>query len=269
MNDSFVVSLLESLISSGGWAGTVLAVLVLGFGLFLAGTAVRMILGKGSDVSRAVAGGLTVILVYLTQATAVRNLPELTASLGPLPFCSISHEGMSLLPLAGLPETGLFGGLVKLWFLCFLVDLLETFLPEGKKFLGWLLWRLIAVTLTLSVYGFLTALITAGYPELFGTMAKTVLAVCWGLVLLIGLVKALLEVIQSSANPVIKFVHRFFYQNPFGKLFPMSILTTVVLLLVLALLNSLEMTFVSFGFWTYLPVVAILLAFLYLFSRFL
>ena len=269
MNDSFVVSLLESLISSGGWAGTVLAVLVLGFGLFLAGTAVRMILGKGSDVSHAVAGALTVILVYLTQATAVWNFPELAASLAPLPFCSISGAGMALLPVSGLDHIGLYGSLVRLWLLCFLVDLLEIFLPEGKKFRGWLLWRLVAVTLTLSVYGFLTALVTAGYPELFGSMSKTVLAVSWGLVLLVGLVKALLEVIQSSVNPVIKFVHRFFYQNPFGKLFPMSILTTVILLLVLALLVSLEMTFVCFGFWTYLPVVAILLAFLYLFSRFL
>lgn len=266
MNDSKVLLWLESITGSGSWASAVVTVLFLAFGLFVVGTVVRMFRGKGSDLCQAVAGVLTVILVYLTAATASASLPVLASRLDTLPFCSFSGVYFSLLPVSGV---GLYGGLLRLWLLAFLVDLLEAFLPKGKKFGGWLLWRSVSVLLAISVYSFLTDLLEAGCPALFSSMAQAVLAVCWGLVLLIGLIRALLSVIQSSGNPLVNFLHRFFYSNQFGKLFPMSILTTVLLVALSALLRYWGIGAFSLTFWSYIPTVAILLGFLYLFGRFL
>lgn len=269
--DTSVIPSIEALAAGSSWLQIIQAVALLTLAIFLFGGVLRLLFGRGSSLNCAVSASLSIMLVYLAAVLIYLFLPELRDSLEPLPFVRMDPEHLFLLDWMQLPEELLYPAVLKLSILAFTVNLLEEFMPRGEKFLSWYLWRTVTVLASLTAYVFLCGLIASFAPQLFQQWAKYVV---WGfgaVILLTGALKLLLGLILTVMNPIIGGLYALFFTNTVGKQLSKSILTTVLVLTVFALMYSGGLTrfsFSQFSLAAYGPSCIIILIVLYLFGKF-
>lgn len=236
------------------------------------GGVLRLIFGKGSSMVRSVSACVSLVLIYLTGIVLYVLVPQIRGSLASLPFISVTADAFSLWNIAGMDAASLYAPTLQLFVLAFIVNLLESLLPRGKKLLSWYGFRLLTVAAALAVYTLVCTLINSFVPQLFGEWAGFVLLGIWIFIGLIGLLKLLLTVVLAVINPIIGALYAFFFSNLFGKQFTKSILTTVlcvVLLVLLYRLGFVAFAFDSFSLAAYGPSCLIALLALYLFGKLL
>lgn len=271
----FVTSVLpqvEALAGSIDWLDLLKTVLIFAVVIFAAGTVLRMVFGKGSNLTRAVSACVTILLVYLAAVLVYLFLPEYRAELPGLPFLTVTEQHFTLWKLSDLSDPLLYGSVMKMAILAFLVNLLESVLPDGKKFLTWYLWRTATVLAALVAYGAVCHGLERVFPELFTLWAKPLVLIFWAVILLSGVLKVLLSIVLTAVNPIIGALYTFFFSNLLGRQFSKSILTTVILVALVEVLNRIgfvQFAFSDFSLAAYGPACVILMATLYLFGRFL
>lgn len=271
----FVTSVLtrvEALAGSIDWLDLLKTILIFAVVIFAAGTVLRMIFGKGSNLTRAVSACVTILLIYLAAILVYLFLPEYRSELPALPFITVNEQHFALWTLGDLSDSLLYGSMLKMAILAFLVNLLESVLPQGKKILTWYLWRTVTVLGVLTVYGTLCHFLESAVPELFTSWAKTLILGFWAVILLSGVLKVLLSIVLTVANPIIGALYTFFFSNLLGRQFSKSILTTVILVALVEVLNRIgfvQFAFSDFSLASYGPACVILTVTLYLFGRFL
>lgn len=263
---------LTALAASVNWFEVLkIAVLVIG-AVLTAGFVLKLCFGKGSSVVRALSASISIGLVYLTAVLLQVFLPQLAEHLAPLPFLLVSEADMLLLDFRLLEDGTLYTALLQLYLLACLVNCMESFLPQGKKFLSWYFLRLTVVAGSLGLYTLLFRLIETYLPQLFGDWAMYALAVTWGFILLTGILKLFLTLILAAVNPILGTVYGFFFANIFGKQLPKSILTTVLTAAIITALCHMGMSyfaFADFSLAAYGPTCVIAFVALYIFGRFL
>lgn len=230
----------------------------------------RLLFGKGSKTSRAVSACLSIGLVYLAAILLYVFVPELRSSVSQLPFITVTQDHFLLWDLRLLGEELLYPSLLRLALLAFLVNLLETILPEGKKFITWYLWRTVTVLASLAAYVGVNHLAAMFVPQIFGVWAKYIILGFWAVILLSGLMKGLLAVILTVVNPIIGAIYTFFFVSKLGSQCSKSILTTLLCAAVFALLNNAginQFAFADFSLTAYGPICVVLVVMLYLFGR--
>lgn len=240
--------------------------------IFGVGAILRAVFGLGSDLTRAVSASLTVCLVYLATILLYVFVPELRAYLNHLPFMSVNQERLFLWDIYHLSREMLFGSLLKMAILAFLVNVLESFLPEGRKFITWYLWRCVTVLVALAGYILICMIVERCCPQLFGSWAMYVVLGYWALVLLTGLLKMLMTVVLTALNPVLGGLYAFFFSHAFGKQFSKAILTTLVMAGIVMALNKIGFTQFAFSQFTlaaYGPTCVLVIVVLYLFGKLL
>lgn len=265
-------SLLPHLDGSAAWMPAAEAALIFAVILFAAGAVFRISLGKGSNWTRALCAAVIVLLVYLTEVLLQLFLPQIRTQLPHLPFVYVDQQRFLLGNLERLSEPALFGGLVRLMILSFLVNLLDDFLPKGESFGNWCLWRGVLVVLALALYNFICPILEAAMPALFTVWAKPLILGCWIMILLSGAVKVLMGLILTVVNPLVGIVYAFFFSHKVGSQMSKAILTTLILTAVIAVLNHLEVLVFAFGSFSpavYAPACVITVVTIYLFDRFL
>lgn len=271
MNDlSSLLPAVGQFAASVDWLAAGKTALIIIAAFFLLGGAFRMLFGKGSKLSRAVSAALSVALVYLTAILVYVFVPELRESMASLPFITVTTDHFLLWDLKALGESLLYPSLLQLAILSFLVNSLETALPEGKGFLAWYFWRCVTVVGALAAYIGIDRLAVAFVPELFGVWAKYIILGFWAVILLSALLKSLLAVVLAAVNPIIGAVYTFFFVNKLGTQCSKSILTTLLMCAVLSLLSGAglnQFAFAQFSLATYGPACAVVVVMLYLFGR--
>lgn len=236
------------------------------------GGVLRLIFGKGSKLVRSVSASINVVMIYLTAIILYVLAPQLRDSLTSLPFISVSEEAFYLWDITSLTHSSLFPALLQLFVLAFLVNVMETFLPQGKNFLSWYGFRLLSVAASLGLYTLLGVLVQNFAPQIYGEWAGFILLGLWLLILLTGLLKVLLAVILTAVNPIIGTIYTFFFSNIFGRQFSKAILTTLLCVALLMLLRSLGISafaFETFSLASYGPTCIIAVLALYLFGKLL
>lgn len=239
---------------------------------FASGTVLRLIFGKQAKITRAISASLSILMMYLAAVLIYLFLPNVRAELASLPFITVDEQRFVLWQLSELSDSLLYGSLLRLFLLAFLVNLLEVLLPEGEKFTSWYLWRCLTALAGLVCYRLVCGLAEQYVPELFTHWAKPVVLGFWALILLSGVLKVLLTVVLTVVHPVIGALYTFFFSNLFGRQFSKSILTTLILAGLVSGLNALGFTqfaFSDFSLLSYGPTCLILIGTLYLFGRFL
>lgn len=268
---SFIPSL-DDLTGANGWFAVVRSALIFAILLFAAGAVIRMCLGKGANLTRAVSACLTILLVYLASVLLYLFLPGLRTELAQLPFVYVDSQRFILRNLSDLSEPVLFGSLVRLGMLAFLVNLLESLLPEGDDFWKWYLWRGVTVIMTLALYGFLADVLEAAAPKVFTEWAKWLILGCWTFILLSGALHWITGAVLAVVNPVLGALYAFFFSHVLGSQFSKSILTTLILTGLVAVLNYAGFrvfAFADFSLAAYGPTCLIVIAAMYLFGKFL
>lgn len=254
------------------WLDILKAALLVFAAICIIGGVLRLIFGKGSSLVRSVSACVSIAMVYLTTILIYVFVPSLRGGLTSLPFISVTSDAFYLWDIANLSNGSLYPALLQLFILAFLVNLLETLLPQGKKLVSWYLWRMLTVVAALGLYGGVSTLIHNFAPEVYGSWAGPVLLGLWFVIALSGIAKLILTVALAAVNPVVAAVYAFFFSNLFGKQFTKSILTTLLLVLVFVGLyrfGFLGFVFTGFSLAAYAPTCLIALVALYLFGKLL
>lgn len=272
MNYTSLLPEVRELAANVDWLTVLRAAAMVALVIFIIGAIFRSIFGKGSSLNRAVSATLSILLVYLASVLLFVFLPSLRENLNQLPFLSVTTERCMIWDIQYLSEDLLYPSLLQLAMLALIVNLLETFMPEGEKFLSWYLFRTITVLASLGLYVGLCAVINSLAPQIFGSWAKVIILGFWALILLSGLLKVLLSIILTAINPIIGALYTFFFSNILGKQFSKSILTTILTVCIVAAMNHLGLTqfaFSDFSLASYGPTCVIVVVVLYLFGRLL
>lgn len=191
--------------------GIIAALLILGF-LF------RILFGKKCLFNQTISTSFGIFFVFIVSIVVYTFKPwNIDQYLSPLPFAFFHKDILLILPFADSGNSVICHEMLFMVILCFIVHLLFTILPKGKKLFTWFLSRFIsvilAIFLNLCIKWFCTSFFSAEIVE----YAPTVILILLGASLLIGLFNPLLCVITTILNPVFGLFYTFFFSNIIGK----------------------------------------------------
>lgn len=242
----------------GIFAGIVLVVGFLG----------RIILGKRSSLNHAVSSAMGILCIYaVTVVIYTFNPYDLSRYLAPLPFVSFSGDRLALLSLSGIELTSVCYEVLSMVILAFLVNLLDTWIPKGKKIIGWYGYRFLTVILAMVLHYAVTWLINTYLPGTLVVYAPMILLGILGAMLILGFLNIVLSLVLTVVNPVIGALYTFFFSNIFGKQITKAVITTVILCAVVAALHYFGFSVISISvsaLGSYAPMIATLLILWYM-----
>lgn len=223
----------------------------------------RVCLGKRSSLNRSLSSAIGILAIYALSVILYTYKPwSLDALISPLPFVRFAGEYLIVIPFQGTAFTTLCSEILSLVILAFLVNLLDTFMPQGEGALGWYFLRFATVVLGLLLqlmanYAFQTYL-----PGALVTYAPAILLVLLGAMLLMGLLNLVLSVVLTAVNPIFGAMYAFFFGNAVGKQLSKAVFTTGILCCVFFLLGYFGYTVISISaasLMTYIPLALVLL----------
>lgn len=242
--------------------------LVFAAGILVLGFLGRAIFGKRSDLNHALSSAIGILLIYvITVVVYTFNPWDLTRFLSPLPFVTFYGDSLALFSFSGAEFTQICTQVLSLVILAFLVNLLDSFIPRGKKVIGWYLYRFLTVVLAMALHYVVTWAFNAFLPGVLVAYAPTILLVVLLGMLLIGVLKAVLGLVLTIANPIIGAIYTFFFASKIGKQLSKAVLTTLILCAVVYLLGYFGFGLVSItpaALKGYIPTLAVLLVLWYL-----
>lgn len=248
------------------------------FGLFfgcalILGCLIRMIAGKRSGLNHAVSSAIGILFIYaVTIVIYTFNPAGMAKFLTPLPFVTINGDSLQITGFWGRSFSAICWDVLGLVILALLVNLLDSYIPQGKKIIGWYLYRFLTVIMAMVLHYVLYWLTTSFVPEVLNRFAPMILLGILALLLLLGAMKAVLGVILVAVNPILGAIYTFFFANTFGKQISKAVLTTGILCGLVFLLEYTGFTTIGIaaGILTgYIPLILILLAVWYLIGHIL
>lgn len=223
----------------------------------------RVCLGKRSSLNRSLSSAIGILAIYALSVILYTYNPwSLDTLVSPLPFVRFAGEYLIVIPFQGTAFTTLCSEILSLIILAFLVNLLDTFMPQGGSALGWYFLRFATVVLGLLLqlmanYAFQTYL-----PGVLVTYAPAILLVLLGVMLLMGLLNLILSVVLTAVNPIFGAMYAFFFGNAVGKQLSKAIFTSGIICCVFFLLGYFGFTVISItaaSLMTYIPLALVLL----------
>ena len=243
----------------------VVIVFALGFGMIF-----RLFFGSRCTVNRSISGFLGVLFIYAVTVTIYTLKPwNFNQYLSPLPFAIFRNDILILSFSACSTFSLLAAQLLSLIVLCFIIHLLNFLLPNGRSFLGWLFFRIIAVALGIFLNLAANWALNTFLPGVIADSAPMILLGVLIAALLISLFNPLLCIFFTVANPVIGLLYTFFFSNTVGKNLTRAVLSAA---LTCALFYLMEYTgfgvinITSRALLTYAPFAAVLLGIWFVFD---
>ena len=236
--------------------------LVLTLGSLIFGFIGRFAFGKKSVLNQSVSSAIGILFIYAVTVVIHSYGLDLKFLVSPLPFVSISGEWMSIFPIAQSGYVAVCGELLNMIILAFLVNIVNRWMPQGKKLLSWLFFRVLSVALGMVAFSVANYLLTMFLPQGLLTWAPVILLGLLVVMLLVGALKGLMGAVLASVNPLIGFLYTFFFANVVGKQLSKAVLTTVILSAIVYLLNYVGATTIfiaSAALMAYIPFLIILL----------
>ncbi|MGM9603616.1 MAG: hypothetical protein ACI3XG_00955 [Faecousia sp.] len=200
------------------------SVFVLGLGFVF-----RLFFGAHCLVNRSISGFLGVLFVYAVTVTVYTLRPwNLTQYLSPLPFAIFRKDILIITSSACSTISLLCSQLLSLIILCFIIHLLNFLLPNGRSFIGWLFFRLIAVALAIFLNLAANWALNTFLPDVIANSAPVALMAVLAVALLVSLFNPLLCILFTVANPVIGLLYTFFFSNTIGKNLTRAVLSAAL-----------------------------------------
>lgn len=228
----------------------------------------RFVLGKRSELNHSVSSAMGILFIYaVTIVVYTFNPGNLAKFLSPLPFVSFSGDRMIVFSFgaASLPE--ICTQVLSMVILSFLVNLLDVFIPKGKKIIGWYLYRFLTVLMAMALHFVVSWLFNTYLPGVLVTYAPMILLGILGAMLLIGVAKVVLGLVLTVVNPIIGGIYAFFFSHAVGKQLTKAVVTTLILCAVVFLVNHFGYTVISIttaALAAYIPLILVLLVLWYL-----
>ena len=253
--------------------GRYLWLLIIGIGASLVmGFLFRLIFGKASSLNHSVSSAVALLCVYAVTVVIYSLGSSLSFILTPLPFVELKGDYLEIFPIIDSDFSGVSAQILELIMLSFLMNLLTTWLPQGKKVISWLSFRFLAVVLAVCLNYVIHLLFMNILPESLTQMAPAILLGVLAAALLLGCLKLLVGGALAFINPILAFFYTFFFANIVGKQLTRAITTAALLTALAYLLNYLEISVIyiaSVALITYLPVIIIALILWYVIGKLL
>lgn len=246
------------------------------FGIFLGvslllGLVFRAALGKRSGLNHAVSSAMGILCIYaVTIAVYTFNPAGLSRFLTPLPFVTISGDSLRIFSFTASSFPEICSEILSMVILAFLVNLLDSFIPKGRKVIGWDGYRFLTVTLAMVLHYVASWLAGRFISGVLITYAPMILLGILVFMLLLGAAKLVLGVILVAVNPVIGALYTFFFANAVGKQITKSVLTTALLCGLVFLLEYFGVSLLSIAaaaLAAYIPLILIFLVLWYFFGH--
>ena len=199
-------------------------------GFLLLGILGRMLLGRRSGANHALSSAVGILFIYAFSVAIYAFRPwNLEDLISPLPFTAFSGEYLVLFPLRSAELNSVCFELVSMLILAFLVNLLDSLLPQGKSVLGWYFLRFVTVILAILAHLLVRWGIASYMPGVLLEYAPMILLGVLGVMLALGVLNLLLGLVLTVANPILGGIYAFFFSNLVGRQLTRAVGTTAVL----------------------------------------
>lgn len=199
-------------------------------GFLLLGILGRMLLGRRSGANHALSSAVGILFIYAFSVAIYAFRPwNLEDLISPLPFTAFSGEYLVLFPLRSAELNSVCFELVSMLILAFLVNLLDSLLPQGKSVLGWYFLRFVTVILAMLAHLLVRWGIASYMPGVLLEYAPMILLGVLGVMLALGVLNLLLGLVLTVANPILGGIYAFFFSNLVGRQLTRAVGTTAVL----------------------------------------
>lgn len=243
---------------------------ILLIGIIIFGSIGRFVFGKKSVLNVAVSSAIAIIFMYtITVILRIAGV-EFQQFLAPLPFVSFSGDSLVLFSFSGADYTLICSEVLSMIILAFLVNLLDRWLPRGKKLIAWFLFRILTVLLATVAHLLVTGVLTYYLPEGLVTYAPVVLLAILAVMLLTGALKLVVGVALTTVNPLIAALYTFFFANVVGKQVTRAVFTTgimALLIFVLQYVGVAALAVTSAALIVYIPFLIIMLVLWYILNK--
>lgn len=267
------VNLLQSWVPENFDMATFLqSALVLCIGFMVIAFLGRLFFGKKSVLNQSVSSAIGILFIYAVTIVTYSYGINLSFLVSPLPFISISGEYLSLFSFTVSGYVAICGQLLNMIILAFLVNLVNSWLPKGKKLFGWLFFRCLSVALGMLLHAVVTNLLYAFLPDGLLMWAPVILLGLLVLMLLLGALKFVVGAVLSTINPLIAVLYTFFFSSVIGKMLSKAMLTTLLMSALVYALNYIGVTGIFIGaaaLAAYLPLMIVLLVLWYVIGHLL
>ncbi|MBQ9762406.1 MAG: hypothetical protein IJV82_04940 [Oscillospiraceae bacterium] len=247
-----------------------LALLVLGMLAFA--FIARLIFGKKSTLNHAVSASIAILCIYVVNVVVYSTGAKLEAILSPLPFVTIAGDYLYIFNLLNAEFHTLCEKVLDMVILAFLMNLLDSWLPKGKKVLGWYFFRFMSVVLAICLQYVVNLLLGVLVPAGFAQYAPMILLIILMAALLLGALKLLVGGALAFIDPLLGILYTFFFSTVVGKQLSKAILTTAILSGLICLMNHIGISAVyiaSAALAAYIPLLVIVLAMWYVVAHLL
>lgn len=228
----------------------------------------RIFLGKRSSLNHSLSSVMGILFIYAVTVTVFTFKPwDLEHLLSPLPFVNIFDQYMVILPIQDSTFPALCSEILSLIILAFLVNLLDTFIPQGNNALSWYLLRFLSIILSMLLHFGVTWAFETYLPNVLVTYAPTILLILLVFMLFSGALNLILGLFITAVNPFIGAMYTFFFSTVVGKQLTKAVFTSAIICGIVFLLGEFGFTVISISIsalTTYIPVAIILLLLWYL-----
>lgn len=228
----------------------------------------RVVLGKRSSLNHSLSSAMGILFIYAVTIVVYTFKPwNLADFLSPLPFVTFSGEYLIVLPITDAQFPALCTEVLSLIILAFLVNLLDTFIPQGKTVLGWYLLRFLTVILSMALHLGVGWAFRTYLPDVLVTYAPTILLFLLVFMMLSGVINLIFSLLIIMTNPFMGAMYTFFFSNIIGKQLTKAVFTSAILCAVLYLLGLFGYTVIcitSAALLAYIPLALVLLLLWYL-----
>lgn len=268
-----IVSFLKSLIPEGFDLEKFLySALLLCGGALVLGFLGRLIFGKKSVLNQSVSSAIGILFIYALTIVLHSQGIDLKLLVSPLPFITLDGDYLHLYSFVSSDYVVACGQLLTMIVLSFLVNLVNGWLPTGKKLIPWLFFRCLSVILAMLLHTIVSVLLNMFLPEGLLTWAPVILLGLLLLMLATGALKFLVGAVIGTVNPVIGLLYTFFFSTVIGKQLSKAVLTTGLIFALVAGLNYIGVTAIYIAgsaLIAYIPLLIVLLALWYVIGHLL
>ena len=233
----------------------------------------RVVLGKRSSLSHALSSVMAVLFIYTVTVVIYTFKPwNLDILLSPLPFATFSDHYLIIHPITDLTFPALCTDLLSLLILTFLINLVDTLIPQGESLVGWLLLRLITVLGCFALHLLVSWAFRTYLPDALVVYAPMVLLGILLVLLGSGVISLMLGLVIAVTSPFLGAMYTFFFSNIVGKQISKSIFTGGILCGILWLMEHFGLVVILItpaALLTYIPLALVLLVLWFLIGHLL
>lgn len=231
----------------------------------------RLVLGKQSSLTHALSSSMAILFIYAVTVVVYTFKPwKLELFLSPLPFVTFAGDYLILLPILDTSFPALCTEILSMVILAFLINLVDTFIPNGESVIGWFFLRILTILLCMGLHFGTCWAFETFLPEVLVTYAPMILLGLLLFMVFSGAVSLILGLILTLNSPFLGAMYTFFFSTIVGKQVSKAIFTTVILCGILYLMSYFGYIIISItaaSLITYIPLALVLLLLWYLVGR--